>query len=339
MTSSSSTALGTQAELAQNECANLRVCLTISSGLGGISGAVWSTKVAPAFYAQYPWAAGKIDFANVTQGEAASKAISDYKAGSVHSDVIWGGMSFIYRIFPSGAVQNYTSPMVQQLNYTKDAYDPNGAWTVVSVNVQVLVYNPNAMAARHLPIPNSWADLANPVYKGQIEIEPPSNLTGSAQIFYYLYTQMGNSSGQWTQLMKSIAANNPVLSNMQDVDIPSGKYALGITTFQNYLRPYAKNPNSIAYKALSPSIYNPVVIALLKNAPHPQMGKLMEDWMLSIDGQRAIATVPVVPYQTSVSAAFGLNPTGAMLLNGLSDPTFLQNASAWSGIFRSIFGG
>ena len=222
------------------------------------------------------------------------------------------------------------------MNYTKDAYDSNGAWAVVTLNAHVLSYNPKAMAANNLPIPNSWLDLANPVYKGKIAFPPPSLLTGAGQLLYYLYKQLGNTT--WTQLMKNMAANEPTLQPLSVSDIASGKFTLTISTYTDCQNAKVQAPDSVTCKALNPSIYNPAAVSLLKNGPHPQMARLFEDWLLSQSGQLAVTSYKQVPYQTSIATAFGANPPGVTLVNGLSDLTPLQNSAKWTAIFKSIFG-
>jgi ABC-type Fe3+ transport system substrate-binding protein len=309
-----------------------------------VSVGAWTSKIAPVFYAQYPWAAGKVSLVNFTNNAAGAtqmeaKVVSDFKAGKVQADVVWGPHQYLYPIFPVGAVQNYSSPVLQQMNYSRDEYDPNGAWAAVNVMMPVLEYNPKVLAANNLPVPGSWTDLANPAYKGQIEFVSPSTSSPAAGVFYYLYTQMGNSSGQWTQFMKNVVANSPRLTSASpDSDVAAGKAALGISHFTNFLAQSARTPDSISSKIPSPTVYGIVLVSVMKNSSHPQMARLMEDWLLSSSGQLAIAQIPLSPSQIGIGTSYNLIPSKATLvLNDFDNPA-LVNATAWSSTFRSIFG-
>lgn len=342
--SATGSALQTQADLAKAECAKQtnNVCLTIYST---VDSSDWTQDFAPEFFSEYPWAAGKVNFVGLSAAQVQSRAISEYKAGQVQADFIQATEGITFPIILAGAIQNYTSPNIAQLNYTKDAYDPNGAFTIVQLSIPVITYNPQQMQKLNLPIPKAWSDLGNPVYKSHIGFQTATSLSATTGIFYALYDQMGNSS--WMTLMKNIAANQPVITaSASDTtnNIVAGKVALGIGLYNDYLaaKSQANTSSSVSFVLPAPAVYNPVTVLVTKNAPHPQMARLMVDWQTSISGQVSYAISQRAPYQKQIAQQFGLIPQlpagQSTLQNSYANPAILTNPGAWSDTFKSIFG-
>ena len=91
--------------------------------------------------------------------------------------------------------------------------------------------------------------MANPIYNGKIVFQSAASLSITAAEFYYLYTTMGNSSGQWTTLMKGIAANHPVLpstAGAAESAVLNGQAKIGIDTLDSYVTALKGDPDGAA---------------------------------------------------------------------------------------------
>lgn len=67
--------------------------------------------------------------------------------------------------------------------------DPEGYWTGMSIYGSAFIYNKKVIEKKNLPIPKSWADLLNPVYKDQLIMpNPASSGTGFLMIAGLLAT-------------------------------------------------------------------------------------------------------------------------------------------------------
>ncbi len=337
---SSSAAMQNQSALAQAECAKSgATCLTIYSTIDSSS---FTSTIGPLFYQEYPWAQGKIQFVALSAAQLSTKTISEFKANAVQADIVEGTIGPFYPNVVAGAIQNFTSPEIAQLNYNTTDFDKNGAWAVLFWAPSDIVYNPTVLAAKNLPIPKTWSDLGNPVYKGYIDFQTGTNLATTGSVFYWLYTQMGNAS--WTQLMKAIAANNPTIATSGGAvttNAVTGQYPIGIGSYNDYLTAKATPNATVGAVTPSPTLMNPAVVGIAKNDPHPQMARLFEDWWLSTSGQAAIAATGRTPHNSVLARSLGLLPAGTPAVNawGNNIPTVFANATYWSGIFKSIFGG
>ena len=333
--------LQNQAGLAQAECAKQtnNVCLTIYSTMDS---GTWANDFAPLFYQDYPWAQGKVQFVALSAAQLSTKTISEFKANAVQADVVEGTIGPYFPNIIAGAIQNYTSPLLPQLNYSKGDYDKNGAWTVVFQAPSDIVYNPTVLAQLGLPVPTTWADLGNPVYKGHIDFQTGTNLATTGSVFYWLYKQMGNAS--WTQLMKNIAANNPTIASSGGAvttNAVTGQVPIGIGSYNDYLTAKATPNATVAVVTPSPTLENPAVEGIAANAPHPQMAKLFVDWWISPTGQSATAASGRTPYNPVLAKSLGLVPPGIPAVNawGSDISTVFPNASFWAAVYKGLFGG
>lgn len=343
MTTTVSSTMATQAALAQAECAKQtnNVCLTIYSTMDSD---IWTNQMAPVFYAQYPWAQGKVSFVNLRHSEVSAKPISEYQAGKVQADMVESSLGAVYPIIVAGAVQNYTSPLIQEMNWPVGYYDPQGSWIAVNELPSDIIWNTALMSQLNLPIPQTWTDLANPVYKGEIAMATGSTMSTTASVLYYEWTQLGNSS--WNQFMQGLAANKPnevgSPGGVSDA-VVSGQYALGIGLYNDCVA--AKlNPNATVGCTLTGTILdNPAMEAILNGAPHPQMARLLEDFWISYAGQATYVSAGYIPVDSSLATAFSTQlglPSGITSVNafGSNPNAIMADSTYWSNLWQSYLG-
>jgi ABC-type Fe3+ transport system substrate-binding protein len=281
-----------------------------------------------------------VTYTSLSTAAETTQLESNYLAHSVQADVATGTLAGLEPAIAAGTVINYTSPQLALMNYSSSAYGSN--WITTNIAIVHLIYNPSVMTADHLPVPTSWAALANPIYKNQIAFQTATALGISTAEFYYLSTQMSNSS--WTTLMQGIAANNPKIEQTAgnaEQDVISGQDALGIATFDDYVSDLkAGTPTSqLAFDDIEPIVYTPGVVTITAGAPHPNMAKLFEAWYISIPGQYGVLCTNHDPYQSQLSSALlGYLPSDYKLTNAYANTALLGDTASWSLLFKNIFG-
>jgi iron(III) transport system substrate-binding protein len=80
-------------------------------------------------------------------------------------------------------------------------------------------------------------------------------------------------------------------------------------------------------------------VGLTRNAPHPNAGKLLIDFLTSPEGQKTLADVEYIPAMPSVAAK---TPTvkpeaGGFKANVLSPDTITRNLDNWYKIKKDLF--
>jgi len=327
------------ASAAQSECAAAgSTCLTI---LTTQDAANWAKCYAPQFDNLYPWATGKVNYVSVSAATETTQLISGHTQNKVTADVATGTLAGLIPAYQQGAIMNYTSPLVPFMNYSADGYGPG--WVTTNRAIVHMIYNPKVLAANNLPVPKSWSDLANPVYKNQIAFQTATSLSITTAEFYYLFTSGGNASGSWNTLMKGIAANNPIITSTAgnaEQDVISGQAAIGVATFDDYVSDLKANASvPLSFADIEPIVYTPGVVMLTAGTPHPAMAKLFEAFYISVPGQTGVLCTNHDPYMASLSTnLLTYLPADYRLVNAYSNTALFSNTGAWSDTFKTIFG-
>lgn len=132
----------------------------------------------------------------LSTGDLAARILAE--AANPQHDVVWGY-----------AVTNMVDPRIMALleAYTPKGIDqvkpqfrdPGGKWFAVTGYMAAFCVNNDRLKQKNLPMPKSWADLTNPVYKGEVVMpNPASSGTGYLQIASIL--QMRGEEAGWKYL-------------------------------------------------------------------------------------------------------------------------------------------
>ena len=126
------------------------------------------------------------------------------------ADVIWGVAATSLALFKrDGMLQPYAPLNLDAImsQYRDKASPP--AWWGMDVFGAVVCFNTVEAKKRNLPIPTSWKDLTNPIYKGQVVMpNPASSGTGYLDVVSWLqlWGDDGGKGGGW-KFMDALHAN------------------------------------------------------------------------------------------------------------------------------------
>ncbi len=95
---------------------------------------------------------------------------------NMQADVIWGVAATNQLIFKNaGLLEAYAPKGLERIQpLFKDKADPP-SWVGIDIYMSAFCFNTEAAKKHNLPKPESWADLAKPVYKGQIVMPNPAS--------------------------------------------------------------------------------------------------------------------------------------------------------------------
>ena len=147
-----------------------------------------------AFEASHPKI--KIEWVRDTSAAIAAKLISE--KDDPKADVVWGlGASYLMQVDKAGGLDHYRP---QGFELVKDDFkDRRTGWpTWVGMDAwsSAICFNTAAAAKLNLPKPESWKDLMNPVYKGQVIMpNPTSSDTGFMTVTGWI--QIFGETGSW----------------------------------------------------------------------------------------------------------------------------------------------
>jgi iron(III) transport system substrate-binding protein len=228
-------------------------------------------------------------------------------------------------------------------NVPKQDSAGNGDWLGVSARISVLVYNTSKLTASQLP--KSVLGLAEPRWKGKIEIAP------SETDFWPIVSSVARADGHaaalaWLKGLKANAGENDDVPDNETLtsDVSQGTTDLALINHYYYYRLQAEVGKSsvhakIAYFAPRDPGYVEDIsgAAILKSSKHKAAAQEFLDFLTSKEGQTVLAhsdsfEYPIrkgVPANRELTPLQQLAPTSftpAELGTGLDAKTLLQEA-------------
>lgn len=221
-------------------------------------------------------------------------------------------------------LQEVRSPHLAGL--VPQASRPHREWTTTRFNLFVAAYNTNLVKKDELP--KSWADLADPRWKGRLGIEAYDH-----DWFAGVVGALGEAQG--LKLFREIVAANgmsvrkghTLLSNL----VVSGEVPLALTVY--YYRPVQLKMKGapIDWFALQPAVARPNGVAVARRAAHPHAAVLFYDFMLS-DAQEIMLKRNFIPSSARAAASLEGVPQFTLI-----DPkVVLDENEKWSKLYAEI---
>lgn len=193
--------------------------------------------------------------------------------------------------------------------------DPNGTWwTVHTGHIAILV---NTAALKGKPVPRSFADLLKPIYKGMVVYDDPRfNGTGFTFVAGISAVLGGKDLTAGFDYLKKLD-NNILKYNKDNIynELLRGEVPIWINADGNGLK--AKHVDKGSIEVIIPAegtITMPLVMGLVKGAPHKEEAKKYLDWLLSDEAQRLMAESyfqPVMPVKLNATLQAKFPPKSA----------------------------
>ncbi|HVT58208.1 MAG TPA: extracellular solute-binding protein [Thermoanaerobaculia bacterium] len=236
------------------------------------------------------------------KGSSATMAALEAEKANPQADVAYYSGAIGYQAAGKGLHEPYRPKGWEKI--PAGLKDPAGKWfTVHTGHIAILV---NTAALKGRPVPRSFADLLKPDYKGMVVYDNPT-IQGTGFTFVYgVNALLGGAADQNAGFayLKKLDANilNYAKENSYN-DVLRGEIPIWINADGNGLKMkwVDKAPVEVVIAAEG-TITMPLVMALVKGAPHRDEAKRYLDWLLGDDAQRMMAEsffVPVVKVQLS----------------------------------------
>lgn len=217
-------------------------------------------------------------------GKVVTKIAAEAQAGRVGADIIWVADPTEYISFKKlGILEAYSSPEAAAIDpaYIDDEFYFTGARMMnMGISYNTMLVNPEEA-------PRTWEDLLDAKWYDQIVMTDPGT-AGTSN--YWLNAMLGSEKygESYLQKLKDNGCYVESGSTATHNQLAAGAYKVGICL--DYITANLANQGSpIAY--LFPeedvvSIFSP--IALVKNSANQENGKLLFDFILSLEGQELL---------------------------------------------------
>ena len=285
-----------------------------------------------AFNKKYPGI--EVQYSRGDSGPNAIKVLDEARAGKVQGDV-FDGIATTPPLLKAGLVENFVPTDVDK--YPAALRDPKGRWNALVVYFLTPGVNTDLVGKDEI---KTAQDLLNPKWKGKIAWSTAPSCGAPAYVGAVLMS-MGRDKGM--AFLRALAKQDVVNVDATDRAVLDqvflGQYAIALSIFDHHADISAKKGAPVAWLKVEPIPAPFHSIGLVKNARHPNAAKLLIDFLLSEEGQRAFADVGYLPAMPSVPAKTAeLKPeAGGFKANFISPATMSANIDRWIKIKKDLF--
>lgn len=224
----------------------------------------------------------------------AAKVMEEHLAGQLQADVLGNSFEAMHYYQQQGIIGSYQSPESKYL--TKGTVDPDGFWEGITTDLLISAFNTNSMTREAAP--KDYQDYLNPVFKGKMAINSgvPYGLTAMIAL-------KGEEAG--IAYMKRLGQQDlrPVegFSHVANL-LAAGEYPLAVFMQVSKIEALKKKGAPVDWVPSSPTFATISTIGIAKTPPHPAAARLLVDFYLSPEGQKALASVGKIPLRRGVKS-------------------------------------
>lgn len=235
---------------------------------------------------------------NKNSGQTLSQLLAE-KDNPV-ADVAYYGVSFGIAAGNEAVVEPYKPANWDDI--PEGLKDPDGKWFTIHSGALGLFVNVEALG--DVPVPTSWADLLKPEYKGMVGyLDPSSAFVGYAGAVA-INRGMGGTLDNFDpaiQYFKDLAENDPIVPKQTSyARVISGEIPILFDYDFNAYRGKYKDSANVEFVIPSEgTVVVPYVMSLVKDAPNPDKGKKILDFIMSDTGQAVWANAFLRPVRAS----------------------------------------
>jgi iron(III) transport system substrate-binding protein len=270
----------------------------------------------PLFEQQYPDIEVRVVYDST--GIITDKILSEKK--NPQADVIWAlATTSILRAAAEGILEPYAPVGLKHPDgtnrvhpRTRDSRDPP-LFVGTDVFMSAFCVNTDLLAEHQLPMPTSWADLTDPVYKGHLIMpDPSSSGTGFIAVGAYMHLfGQENEEEAWNRL--DALHENIVLyttSGSQPCKLAAaGKIPIGISFGKKAVDLHADGAPVVAVFPAEGSGWELEANALIRKDEIKDAAKSFLDWAISDSAMQSYAHVfPLTAVETDVPFPEGYAP-------------------------------
>ncbi|WP_434288533.1 ABC transporter substrate-binding protein [Celeribacter sp. SCSIO 80788] len=221
---------------------------------------------------------------NKNSGQTYAQLVAEQ--ASPVADVAYYGVTTGIKAGKEGLVEPYKPTGFDDI--PEGLKDPEGNWFAVHYGTIGFFVNVDALAGA--PVPQCFADLTKPEYKGMVGyLDPSSAFVGYAGAVAVNLANGGNLTDFDPAIayFKTLAENDPIVPKQTSfARVVSGEIPILFDyDFNAYRAKYEEDGNFEFVLPCEGSVRVPYVMSLVKNAPHAEAGKKALDFILSDAGQ------------------------------------------------------
>ncbi|MEO8485252.1 MAG: extracellular solute-binding protein [Betaproteobacteria bacterium] len=251
----------------------------------------------------------KVNVLRLSTGDLAARIVAE--KANPRMDVIWG--TALTQMVDPRILEMAEPYRPAGIEGVKAQFkDPAGRWFATTGYFAGFCVNTEVLKKNNLPMPTSWQDLLNPVYKGQI-VMPNAASSGTGYLQIVSLLQMKGEERGW-QYLKDLDKN--IAQYIKSGSRPckaaaTGEYAIGLSfAFSGVKQIIEGYPVKLVIPSEGAG-YEIEVSMLMKTSKNKEDAKQFLDWLLTLDAAKLYGE------RAEMSSVPGAKPTEAVLKAGL----------------------
>ncbi len=288
---------------------------------------------ATAFEAKYGI---KVRYVRANATETTVKILNESRAGRPQVDV-FDGTTTVVPLKSEGFVLQWLPDAAR--NFPAAYRDPDGYW--VATNLYVLTPGFNTSLVPQGGEPRTLAALLDPRWRGRMAWSAAASNSAGPGFIGTILRDMGDEKGMayLHQLAQQRIANIGGAAREVLDQVIAGEYAIALQIFNHHAVISAKKGAPVGWIKMEPATVTLSVISVHKQAPHPNAGKLLVDFLTSPEGQevfRAAEYLPADPHIAPLDPS--LRPQdGKFRAVYFSPEQAAEGVPRWKKIFDELF--
>ena len=291
-----------------------------------------SRPMAEAFEQRFPGI--KVQYSRASNTDTTVKLLNEARARRVLADVV-DVTSGIHSLTDANLLASYKANSVAR--YPDELKDQNGRWTASNLYFLAVAYNSDKVKEP----PKSFDDLLDPKWKGKMAWTSELAVQGAPGFVHNILTLMGEQKGRdylgrlANQQPESVAASPRAVLDQ----VISGEYEIGLMMYNHHVAISAGQGAPVKAAPIEPLVALFSMIGILKDAPHPNAGRLLLEFILSDEGQKVMADHDYLPADPTVPARIAtLKPdAGHFAVRYISPDATRDGLNNWISIYRETF--
>ena len=235
--------------------------------------------LAAIFEKKYPFL--KVSAIRIGSENMATRLVSEAQANAVKADIAHQSGFDFYGVLQKGVFAPYDSP--ERAAFPQNFKDEKGYWVIHNATLNVIAYNTARVAPAD--VPKGFWDLTQPKWKGQMLMDENESKWMAGMVEYFGENKAMDLMRKLADQDMQFRSGHTLLATM----VAAGDRAIAVVAFADSVEGLKQKGAPIDWIAVEPLLGLSIGLALVKNAPHPNAAKLFIDFLLSQEGQQAIA--------------------------------------------------
>ena len=280
-----------------------------------------SAPLAAAFEKKY---GVKVELWRATSGKVVQRTITEAQARRYAVDVVETNGPEMEMLARETLLSRSSSPYLADL--PPNAIPAHRTWVPDRLNFFVVGYNTTRV--KRAEIPATYEGFVDPKWKGRIGLE-----ASDTEWMATLIKTWGDAKGmdyfrRLSAMRPDIRDGHVLLASL----VAAGEVPVGLSMYASNIVPLMRKGAPIDFVPVQPVVARPQGIGVMKNAPHPNAGRLFADYVLSPEGQTLFESMGRVPASTKVKSALNNFPFTMI------DPiTVLDESMKWEKLWNGFF--